>query len=508
MQVANLRVATWNVEHFAYPIDAGCRPREQSELEAMKAYVSKVDADIFALQEVDSKQAAHLLFPENEWQVFMSPRKSNDPFTCRRNGNDSTQLKLAYAVKKGINVTAVKGISEFALARSGLRYGLELNVDTALGNITLLNVHMKSGCFVDNYSRSDSDSCKTFAQQAPILDAWIEAQEENKTQYVVLGDFNHRLTAPYNHLTQALFTNSNGSQSSLRNATSQLIGCHPYYPAPIDLIFVGGMSNNNLSINTQAHDFINMNPDDMLSDHCAVTLDMNVASFPLSTAVKWQTQSKEYKFLTQAMYKEATNTLNNAELPLDNWVVVMDVDETILDNSQYQVMLDKVGGSYSPKSWANWVRKEQATLVPGVNKFIDAVIANGGKLAFITNRDKTLDAFTWRNLTQLGLPINMNNTCLIGRSQPDKDAVAYDGYMNDKDLRREQVELGEAGCYEMSKDGAQSNNWKQKHQIVMEVGDNIEDFSFVTQEGAIPDELIQQWPARFILLPNPMYGSW
>ncbi|XQF91588.1 endonuclease/exonuclease/phosphatase family protein (plasmid) [Pseudoalteromonas espejiana] len=51
-----LKVVTWNVEHLAYPINTGCKPRTPSDIEAMKAYANSLNADAFALQEVASKE--------------------------------------------------------------------------------------------------------------------------------------------------------------------------------------------------------------------------------------------------------------------------------------------------------------------------------------------------------------------------------------------------------------------------------------------------------------------
>lgn len=271
---SKLTVATWNVEHLAYPIDTGCKPRTAVQINAMREYVQDVDADIFALQEVASERAVRLLFPADTWQVFMSPRPDSEAYECRGSGQSSTQQKVAYAVKNNIKVTRAQELSALGLDQPGLRYGLELDIQSELGSVTLLNVHMKSGCFVDNYLRSNRESCQIFAQQAPILDAWVEAQENNGIQYVLLGDFNHRLSAPYNHLTRQLMANSDGSESSLYHTTAQLIGCHPYYPAPIDLVFVGGMKQRHYDYVYQAHTFADMQPKEMLSDHCAVSLEI------------------------------------------------------------------------------------------------------------------------------------------------------------------------------------------------------------------------------------------
>ncbi|MFC7001729.1 hypothetical protein ACFQMB_09560 [Pseudobowmanella zhangzhouensis] len=42
----------------------------------------------------------------------------------------------------------------------------------------------------------------------------------------------------------------------------------------------------------------------------------------------------------------------------------------------------------------------------------------------------------------------------------------------------------------------------------MQVGDNIEDVEFITQEDADVDALLKRWGGDVIVLPNPMYGSW
>ena len=503
-----LKVATWNVEHLAYPIDTGCKPRSPAELTAMRSYITDVNADIFALQEVASKQAVQNLFPEENWQVFMSPRENSETFSCRKTGNTSTQQKLAFAVRKGLKVNDVQGLSAFSLNRPGLRYALQIEIQTSFGEISLLNVHLKSGCFVDNYSRADSESCKVFSKQAPILDLWVEEKERQNIPYMVLGDFNHRLSAPYNHLTQQLFTNSDASDSSLQNTSADLIGCHPYYPAPIDSVFIGGMANNTISYQTQFHKFENMQVKSMLSDHCALTLKLSKNPGTLSNGVKWQTTSKEYQFLTNVIYKQASNSLKQNALLKDNWIVVLDVDETILDNSLYQVELEKNNLSYTPESWAKWVMRKEATLVPGVKGFVKTVLDLGGKLAFITNRDKHLDSHTWQNLLAKGLPLSFENTCLMGRSPQDKQAIDHANIINDKDLRRQQVKAGKADCYHTKGNKQAALVWDNAHKIVMEVGDNIEDFSGVTQEYANIAELLQNWPNRLILLPNPMYGSW
>ena len=132
------------------------------------------------------------------------------------------------------------------------------------------------------------------------------------------------------------------------------------------------------------------------------------------------------------------------------------------------------------------------------------MLAKGGKLAIVTNRNNALDAYTWRNLQAQGLPVTKDNTCLMGRLAEDKSAINGTTIINDKDRRRQLVSSGQAQCFGVT----DNSDWANPHEIVMEVGDNIEDFTGITQEEAEIETLAPQFPARLILLPNPMYGSW
>jgi predicted secreted acid phosphatase/exonuclease III len=503
---SKFKIATWNVEHLAYPIDQGCKPRTPAELAALQTYASGLQADVVALQEVASVEAVHLLFPEQDWQVIMSARPDSSSYECRGNGFTSTQQKVAFAIRKSVTVESVEQNTDIGLGSPGLRYGLAVKINKEGETLELLNLHLKSGCFVDDFRRSDSASCQTFAEQAPILDRWIETREERNTPYIVLGDFNHRLSAPYNRLTQILKNNSDGSASSLHIATKDLLGCHPRYPAPIDHILVGALPATLNSDRVYVHRFNDMTEEAMLSDHCAISVELSMDIPTLSPSVKWQTKSKEYQLITQAIYRQATEALLAKQYERDSWVVAMDVDETILDNSAYQVWLNMTGGSFSTESWNEWVRSGEARLVPGAKDFIETVFSAGGKVALITNREKSLDAYTWDNMLQMQIPINENNTCLVGRSKADKASMQDSRYKNDKDLRREQITFGNASCFSSSQTA--NSNWNKPHTIVMHIGDNIEDIDLLQQETANPTELLKRWGADIFVLPNPMYGSW
>lgn len=65
-----------------------------------------------------------------------------------------------------------------------LRRGLNMTVHLPAGDIRVLVVHMKSGCFDDG---REGEACEQLAQQIPVIGAWIDAEQAEG------GDFNLRM---------------------------------------------------------------------------------------------------------------------------------------------------------------------------------------------------------------------------------------------------------------------------------------------------------------------------
>ena len=97
----------------------------------------------------------------------------------------------------------------------------------------------------------------------------------------------------------------------------------------------------------------------------------------------------------------------------------MDLDETVLNNIQYQIELDRAGAEYSPESWTEWTQKEAATLVPGAKGFIDTVNESGGHVAFVTNRKDFEQLATENNLAALGIERSRDFRVFLTRATPD-----------------------------------------------------------------------------------------
>ena len=108
----------------------------------------------------------------------------------------------------------------------------------------------------------------------------------------------------------------------------------------------------------------------------------------LPNEVRWVTQSSEYSSVCEQIYNSASLVLQNQFEGVDRPVIVMDLDETVLNNVQYQVELFEKSETYNPTSWNAWVNKELATAVPGAKSFIiDFKEKYEGRIVFISNRD-------------------------------------------------------------------------------------------------------------------------
>ncbi len=106
-----ITVATWNAEHLVYPPRKGCNPRRSRDIKLLKAYTESLKADVIAFQEVHSEQAVRQVLPDDGWQVIISGRSDSPVFQCRGSGKRSTQQKVAFAVKQGIEVIKVDNFS-------------------------------------------------------------------------------------------------------------------------------------------------------------------------------------------------------------------------------------------------------------------------------------------------------------------------------------------------------------------------------------------------------------
>jgi len=207
---------------------------------------------------------------------------------------------------------------------------------------------------------------------------------------------------------------------------------------------------------------------------------------PRALEVKYVRDSEEYATLARQVYRLAGDAVERARSSPRSapWAVVLDVDETTLDNSTYQLERAAYGLPYDERSWASWVLRREAAAVPGVKSFVDRVRLAGGHVAFITNRDAALADATRANLASVGLWNDDDRLCGQKSQYP-------------KAVRRLEVVTGTGDCA-----------WPNTPmRIVAFVGDQMGDFPAASESirGAGSDDA---FGTTCFLLPNPMYGDW
>ena len=165
--------------------------------------------------------------------------------------------------------------------------------------------------------------------------------------------------------------------------------------------------------------------------------------------------------------------------------VIVDVDETIVDNSRYQAGLIKNRQGFSDQTWLEWINRAEATAIPGAVEFLKYASSRGVRVFYITNRKAAEKEGTATNLRKLGFP-NVNDDTLLVRT---------DTKSSSKEPRRQSVSA--------------------RFRVVLLMGDNLNDFSdafenakTVTARMAVTDQNKARFGSTFIVLPNPMYGDW
>jgi 5'-nucleotidase (lipoprotein e(P4) family) len=217
-------------------------------------------------------------------------------------------------------------------------------------------------------------------------------------------------------------------------------------------------------------------------------------SHEMLNAALWRQSSAEYPAIARQTYRLARMNLDQA-LADPQWTaaleqtgnaaglppaIIADLDETILDDTSYEVRIIRWLGSYSPESFADWCRDENAPAIPGAREFLDYAVAHGVTVFYYSARKESLRECTTRNLRYLQLPFPDETRLLLADGKSKSDYRA-----------------GVAGHY----------------RILLLLGDTLEDFvSGSMADPSVRSELAkrytQRWGREWIVFPNPMYGHW
>lgn len=200
----------------------------------------------------------------------------------------------------------------------------------------------------------------------------------------------------------------------------------------------------------------------------------------------WVRDSGEYRALAYQAYNGAENYLT--ELVKDpankgkKLAVVLDLDETVLDNSAFAAWQAVNGEEYSSEAWDRWVNAKKATAVPGAKGFLEKAKELGVEVFYISNRLATQTEPTAENLKSLGIPF------------ADKEHILGKTTTSNKAPRLQSVK-------------------DKGYKVVILCGDNLDDFDsevhhkLNTDRKAHVDALSKDYGTKFIVLPNPSYGG-
>jgi acid phosphatase len=166
--------------------------------------------------------------------------------------------------------------------------------------------------------------------------------------------------------------------------------------------------------------------------------------------------------------------------------VIVDADETVLDNSASQARQVKAGAGFETKAWNDWVAESAAGAIPGAAGFCRYAAARGVTVFYVTNREVAQEAATRANLAKLGFPLRGDiDTLLLRGEKPE--------WGSDKGTRRAHVAA--------------------QFRVLLLVGDDLNDFlsgvrTNEKKRAEISRAYSEFWGLKWFLLPNPSYGSW
>lgn len=218
-------------------------------------------------------------------------------------------------------------------------------------------------------------------------------------------------------------------------------------------------------------------------------------------SVLWAQTSAEHNALITLTYKQAQEALDLA-LPDKSWTaaveqdqpyselppaIIMDLDETVLDNSPFEGRLIKARMPFDKTKWDQWVEEANAPALPGAVDFIAATQRRGIIIFFVTNRRSQHEPSTRKNLERLGISLRQDIDVVLSEGEQPNN------WGPDKTTRRRYL--------------------ASQFRILLLLGDDLGDF--VSGAIDLPQNRIRlaqqhnnRWGVSWFLIPNSIYGSW
>ena len=166
--------------------------------------------------------------------------------------------------------------------------------------------------------------------------------------------------------------------------------------------------------------------------------------------------------------------------------IIVDVDETVLDNTAYEARMILDGTKY-PEGWVSWGKEAAATEVPGAKDFLNYAASKDVTIFYVTNRVVELKEATKKNLTKLGIPWDKTKDTVLMRGE--------NNWGSDKGPRRTLV--------------------GNEYRVLLMIGDNLGDFVDAKDNNLNPSnrknivsDYADYWGVQWFMLQNIAYGDW
>jgi acid phosphatase len=190
--------------------------------------------------------------------------------------------------------------------------------------------------------------------------------------------------------------------------------------------------------------------------------------------------------LDNALADPSWSALPGQDIQNKKPAIIVDVDETVLDNTAYEARMILDGTKY-PEGWIGWGKEAAATEVPGAKDFLNYVASKGVTIFYVTNRVVELKEATKKNLTRLGIPWDQTKDTVLMRGENYWDS--------DKGPRRTLV--------------------GNEYRVLLLVGDNLGDFVDAKDNNLSPsnrknivENYADYWGVKWFMLQNIAYGDW
>ncbi|WP_249079392.1 endonuclease/exonuclease/phosphatase family protein [Parasaccharibacter sp. TMW 2.1884] len=196
----SLKLTSWNMDWLTlrpandHTLPPDAPTRTAADFAALRHQAHRLHSDILAFEEVDSLAAAQLVFPQDEYDLYITP--------------DPIPQKVGLAIRRtaGLSVTVNPEITALNIPQPGhhhpLRGGMDVTLRKGASSLRLLIVHLKTGCWAQPLA-ARKRACSLLYQQFHVIEDWILDRVDDGTPFAILGDFNRRLT-PADPLMQNL----------------------------------------------------------------------------------------------------------------------------------------------------------------------------------------------------------------------------------------------------------------------------------------------------------------